>query len=193
MVLVQGVVAVALQWQPAERFWIKGGLGRGEVRGSSTVVSATGAEVELTDTETGLGTTAAQGQVGIVNAKRIWAENQRFWSDLETPLEQEMIFASTGTKNPKDPPWKYVQAFAGSDILTNPPATNEAVAESSLTFTRRVDQLPEPAVLAEIDEQVDFAHLEQTLMDEGMKKFADPQKALLTLIAKKRAALASSP
>ncbi|MCH7726941.1 MAG: transaldolase [Planctomycetes bacterium] len=136
---------------------------------------------------------AAQGQVGIVNAKRIWAENQRFWSDLETPLEQEIIFASTGTKNPEDPPWKYVQAFAGSDILTNPPATNEAVAESSLTFTRRVDQLPEPAVLAEIDEQVDFAHLEQTLMDEGMKKFADPQKALLALIAKKRAALASSP
>ena len=136
---------------------------------------------------------AAQGQVGIVNAKRIWAENQRFWSDLETPLEQEMIFASTGTKNPEDPPWKYVQAFAGSDILTNPPATNEAVAESSVTFTRCVDQLPEPAILAEIDEQVDFAHLEQTLMDEGMKKFADPQKALLTLIAKKRAALASSP
>ena len=27
-----------------------------------------------------------------------------------------MIFASTGTKKPEDPPWKYVEAFAGSDI-----------------------------------------------------------------------------
>ena len=44
-------------------------------------------------------------------------------------LQQEMIFASTGTKKPEDPPWKYVEAFAGSDIETNPPATNEAVAE----------------------------------------------------------------
>jgi transaldolase len=31
--------------------------------------------------------------------------------------------------------------------------------------------------------------LEKTLMEEGLKKFADPQKALLRLIAEKRAAL----
>jgi transaldolase len=133
---------------------------------------------------------AAQGMVGIVNAKRIWAENQEFWKANRTPLQQEMIFASTGTKKPGDPPWKYVEAFAGSDIETNPPATNEAVQKSGRTFTRQVDQLPEPAVLAEIDRVVDMDHLEKTLMDEGIKKFADPQKSLLTLIAEKRAALA---
>ena len=33
---------------------------------------------------------------------------------------------------------------------------------------------------------VDMKKLETTLMDEGLKKFADPQKALLALIAKKR-------
>src|SRR5918911_442468 len=54
---------------------------------------------------------AAQGQVGIVNAKRIWKLNQQFWADKGTPLKQEMIFASTGTKVPEDPPWKYVAAF----------------------------------------------------------------------------------
>ena len=42
-----------------------------------------------------------------------------------------MIFASTGTKKPEDPPWKYVEAFAGSDIETNPPATNAAVQEEA--------------------------------------------------------------
>jgi len=133
---------------------------------------------------------AAQGQVGIVNAKRIWAENRRFWADKKLPLDQEMIFASTGTKKPGDPPWKYVAAFAGSDIETNPPATNDAVEASGLTFSREVDRLPPPAVLAEIDRLVDMRHLEETLMSEGLKKFADPQKTLLALIARKRAEMA---
>ncbi len=129
----------------------------------------------------------AQGQVGIVNAKRIWHLNQRFWADKKTPLKQEMIFASTGTKRPQDPAWKYVEAFAGSDIETNPPATNEKVQKSGRTFTRQVDQMPPADVLAEIDREVDLGHLEETLMGEAITKFADPQKALLALIARKRA------
>lgn len=132
---------------------------------------------------------AAQGMVGIVNAKRIWRENQAFWTDKKLPLKQEMIFASTGTKKPEDPPWKYVEAFAGSDIETNPPATNDAVQKSGRMFTRHVDEMPPADVLAEIDAKVDMKKLEETLMDEGIKKFADPQKALLKLIATKRASL----
>jgi transaldolase len=134
---------------------------------------------------------AAQGQVGIVNAKRIWKENQTFWADKKLPLQQEMIFASTGTKKKEDPAWKYVAAFAGSDIETNPPATNDAVEKSDRTFTREVDQLPPAAVLEEIDRLVDIQKLEETLMREGIQKFADPQKALLKLIAEKRGALAA--
>ncbi len=132
---------------------------------------------------------AAQGEVGIVNAKRIWQANQAFWADKGTPLDQEIIFASTGTKKPEDPAWKYVAALAGSDIQTNPPGTNDAVAESGKTFDRQVDQFPSDEVLADIDSKVDFAHLEKTLMEEGLKKFADPQKSLLATIAEKRAAL----
>jgi transaldolase len=132
---------------------------------------------------------AAQGQVGILNAKRIWRMNKDFWADKGLPLAQEMIFASTGTKKPEDPPWKYVAAFAGSDIETNPPATNDAVQKSGRAFTRQVDQLPPPEVVAEIDAKVDWHKLEATLMEEGLKKFADPQKALLKLIAGKRASL----
>src|SRR5439155_11464915 len=90
---------------------------------------------------------AAQGLVGIVNAKQIWADNQQWWAAKKLPLAQEIIFASTGTKKPEDPPTKYVAAFAGSDIQTNPPATNEAVAKSGLSFTRQVDQLPSQTVL----------------------------------------------
>jgi transaldolase len=135
---------------------------------------------------------AAQGQVGIVNAKRIWQLNQQFWKDKKLKLQQEMIFASTGTKNPKEPPDKYVEALAGSDIQTNPPATNEAVDKLNKTYTRQVDKLPPKSVLDEIDAKVDQQKMEQTLMDEGAAKFADPHKALLKLIGEKRSHLAEA-
>src|SRR5262245_42264428 len=133
----------------------------------------------------------AQGLVGIVNAKRIWRMNEDFWADKRLPLKQEIIFASTGTKKPEDPPWKYVEAFAGSDIETNPPATNEAVQKSGRIVTRQVDQMPDADVLAEIDRLVDLNHLETVLMSEGVKKFADPQKALSRLIEEKRKRMGS--
>lgn len=132
---------------------------------------------------------AAQGLVGIVNAKLIWQDNVHFWQDKNLPLAQEMIFASTGTKKPEDPPWKYVDAFAGSDIQTNPPATNDAVTQSGRTFTRQTEILPAEEVLAEIEAKVDLADMEATLMKEGIQKFADPQKALLKLIGEKRKSL----
>lgn len=130
---------------------------------------------------------AAQGNVGIVNAQRLWQENQKFWADKKLPLRQEFIFASTGTKDPSDSPDKYVAALAGSDIQTNPPGTNAAIQQmTGKVFSRTVDKLPPANVLADIDQKVDFAKLEQVLMDEGLAKFADPFQALLALIATKR-------
>ncbi|HEV7280565.1 MAG TPA: transaldolase family protein [Pirellulaceae bacterium] len=134
---------------------------------------------------------AAQGQVGIVNAKRIWAMNEKFWSDKKLPLKQEMIFASTGVKKKEDPAEKYVAALAGSDIQTNPPETNEAIANKSIVFTRQVDKMPPQNVLDEIDAKVDFAQMERVLMEEGLRKFADPQTKLLKTIAGKREQLVS--
>jgi transaldolase len=131
----------------------------------------------------------AQGMVGIVNAKQLWQQNEKFWADKKLPLRQEIIFASTGTKKPNDPPWKYVEAFAGSDIETNPPATNAAVQASGRTISRNVDKMPPASVLAEINQKVSIQHLEESLMREGIAKFADPQKALLKLIGEKRKAI----
>lgn len=133
---------------------------------------------------------AAQGQVGIVNVMRIWRSNQSWWKDKNLKLQQEIVFASTGTKKPTDPPDKYVAALAGSDIQTNPPATNEAVQKLNKKYARQIDQMPPDAVLKEIDQKVDVAKMEKTLMEEGTKKFSDPQHALLKLIAEKRAQLA---
>lgn len=135
---------------------------------------------------------AAQGLVGIVNAKRLWQLNQQFWKDKNLALKQEIIFASTGTKKPSDPPDKYVEALAGSDIQTNPPATNDAVEKLNKTYTRKVDQMPPKAVLDEIDAKVDQQKMEDKLMEEGAAKFADPHKALLKLIGEKRSQLAAA-
>ena len=72
--------------------------------------------------------------------------------------------------------------------MTNPPATNEAVYASPKVYNRRIDHMPPPSIVSEIDKKVDMVELERVLMTEGMQKFAEPQKALIRLIAQKRAA-----
>lgn len=130
---------------------------------------------------------AAQGMLAIVNAKRAWAANRDFWAANPTPLEQEIVFASTGVKQAGVDPCRYVAALAGDDIQTNPPATNEAADDPARTFTRQVDVMPPAAVLTELDRAVDMQKLEDVLMTEGIDKFVAPQRALLAVIAAKRA------
>src|SRR5690606_9784997 len=110
----------------------------------------------------------AQGLVGIVNVKRLWQSNEKFWAGKKLSLQQEIVFASTGVKKPTDPPDKYVEALAGAGIQTNPPATNDAVEKLGKTYRRTVDQLPPKKILDEIDAKVDMAKLEETLMREGV-------------------------
>jgi transaldolase len=135
---------------------------------------------------------AAQGRVGLVNAKNLWRQNQQFWADKKLRLQQEIIFASTGKKLPWQAEDYYVEQLAGSDIQTNPPATNEFVEKSGKKYTRTVDQMPPKEVLDEIAKKVDQQKMEDKLMEEGTAKFADPQHALLKQIAEKRASLATA-
>lgn len=133
--------------------------------------------------------TQAQGWVGIANSQKIWRANQLFWQDKGCRLKQEIVFASTGTKDPGDEPWKYVAALAGSDIQTNPARTNEAAAASGQAFERRVDRPASEGVLREIESQVDEGEMERVLMSEGLEKFSRPQQDLLRLMDAKRAEL----
>jgi transaldolase len=134
---------------------------------------------------------AARGQVGIATAKDVWRLNQEFWTDKHLRLRQEIVFASTGVKNPANAPDKYVEALAGSDIQTNPPATNEAVQRLDKRYSRQVNQMLPEAVLNEIEDKVDCVELERVLMAEGTQKFAQAQKDLLSRIADKRASIKS--
>jgi transaldolase len=135
---------------------------------------------------------AAQGRVGIVNATQIGIDNERFWADKGLKLKQQMIFASTGAKLDWQEEDYYVKALAGSDILTNPPETNDAIAESDQVFKPVSRELPDGAVVQEIQQKVDLQAMEDQLMAEGVAKFADPHKQLLETIKTKRQELASA-
>ena len=131
----------------------------------------------------------AQGMVGLVNAKRIWQANQQFWTDKPVPRRQEIVFASTGAKLDWQQADYYVRELVGSDIQTNPPHTNAQIEQLGKRYARSIDQLPPQHVLDEIDAKVDMARLEALLMEEGIEKFAQPQKQLLRVIADRRRAL----
>ena len=135
---------------------------------------------------------ALQGRVGIINAKQIGIANEAFWADKNLPLKQEMIFASTGKKLDWQAEDYYIGELSGSDIQTNPPATNAAIQELGNTYTKASRTLPSQAILDELAAKVDIQKLEDTLMAEGTEKFADPQKKLIQTIADKRSELASA-
>jgi len=132
----------------------------------------------------------AQGMVGLSNAKQMWQSNQQWWKDKPVTLNQEIIFASTGAKLEGDPPDKYIRELVGSDIMTNPPETNDMIEKSGVTYEKSVHLMPKPQLLEEIGQKVDMAALEATLMEEGLAKFADPHRALIELIGEKRPATA---
>ena len=133
----------------------------------------------------------AQGEMGLYNAKRLWRLNQEFWKDKGLPLEQEIIFASTGKKLACQAEDYYVEALAGSDIQTNPPETNEFIAAGDKRYERRVDRMPSEAIVGELRAKVDEAKMEDHLMREGLEKFASPQKKLIEAVRERREKLAA--
>jgi hypothetical protein len=56
-----------------------------------------------------------------------------------------------------------------------------------------VDQLPQQEGVAKIESKVDLAQKEAALMAEAIKKFADPEEALLALVAETRRTMRAGP
>ena len=127
-------------------------------------------------------TVAISGELGIFNARFIWGLNQDFWKDKGCALSQEIVFASTGTKKPTDKPWKYVEALSGSDIQTNPPATNDAVASSQVLFKKGVFTSLSQSMIDDVEKNIRWNALEDQLMREGLEKFCKPQSELIQLV-----------
>jgi transaldolase len=119
------------------------------------------------------------------------------WRDLEAAgaRKQRMLWASTGTKDPKAPPGLYVEALAAPDTIdTMPEKTLLAFAAGgSVKSVMPADGGDAEQVLARFAAAgVDIDALAARLQLDGAESFVKSWRELLKRIAEKSAALATS-
>jgi transaldolase len=119
------------------------------------------------------------------------------WRDLEAAgaRKQRMLWASTGTKDPKAPPGLYVEALAAPDTIdTMPEKTLLAfAANGNVNSVMAKDGGDAEQVLARFATAgVDVDALAARLQVEGAESFVKSWKELMKRIADKSAALATS-
>jgi len=119
------------------------------------------------------------------------------WRDLEAAgaMKQRMLWASTGTKDPKLSPTLYVEALAAPDTIdTMPEKTLLAFAgQGKVGSAMPADGGDSEKVLARFaDAGIDVGALAQKLQLEGAQSFVKSWNELLQSIADKSATLATS-
>ena len=119
------------------------------------------------------------------------------WRDLEAAgaRKQRMLWASTGTKDPKAPPGLYVEALAAPDTIdTMPEKTLLAFAAGgNVKSAMPKDGGDAEQVLARIAAAgIDIDALAARLQSDGADSFVKSWRELLKRIAEKSAALATT-
>jgi transaldolase len=143
-----------------------------------------------------------RNRLGIAVAARTYRAHgellaSKRWRDLEAAgaRKQRMLWASTGTKDPKAPAGLYVEALAAPDTIdTMPEKTLLAFAAGgNVKSVMAKDGGDAEAVLGRFAEAgVDIDALAVRLQSEGAESFVKSWKELMTRIAEKSAALATS-
>ena len=143
-----------------------------------------------------------RNRLGIAIAARTYrAHNElldsKRWRDLEArgARKQRMLWASTGTKDPKAPPGLYVEALAAPDTIdTMPEKTLLAFAAGgSVKSPMRKDGGDAEQVLAEFARAgIDVGALAVRLQSDGADSFVKSWRELMERIAEKSAVLATS-
>lgn len=140
---------------------------------------------------------AIRGKVAIANAKLAYVHYQQLvasprWQALAASgaKPQRLLWASTGTKDPAYPDTLYIDSLIGPDTVnTMPPKTMDAFRDHGTvapTLTDDVDGARH--VLAEAKRLgLDLAGVTETLVDEGVRQFADAFDKLFAVVAGKRA------
>ena len=142
---------------------------------------------------------ALRGKAGIANAKLAYEDFKELvaserWAGLATrgARPQRVLFASTSVKDPRYPELMYVEALVGPETVdTVPPATLEALRRGATVR----DTLEEEVGLA----RTQLAALEalgismdavtDEVLEEGVRKFAEPFRQLLATIDARRTQL----
>ncbi len=143
-----------------------------------------------------------RNRLGIAIAARTYRAHgellaSKRWRDLEAAgaRKQRMLWASTGTKDPKAPAGLYVEALAAPDTIdTMPEKTLLAFAAAgTVKSVMAKDGGDAEQVLARFASAgVDIDALAARLQLEGAESFVKSWKELMSRIAEKSAALATS-
>jgi transaldolase len=141
---------------------------------------------------TGERAAALRGEAGVASAKRAFViYNDRFGGERFAALAahgarpQRLLWASTGVKDERYSPLKYVEPLVGAHTVTTVPReTLDAYRRDGDPRPRLSEGLEEAArtlrALAELG--IDLDEVTRRLEDEGVEKFVKPYDALLTTL-----------
>jgi transaldolase/glucose-6-phosphate isomerase len=142
-----------------------------------------------------------RGKVAISNARLAYAwfrESLRSprWQRLASAgaQPQRLLWASTGTKDPKYSDVLYVDSLIGPDTInTMPPATLQLFQDHGTVARTLPEDASEAGIVMErlAAGGVDLADVTHALEDDGIEKFAKSFETLLGVIGTKRKALVS--
>ncbi len=145
---------------------------------------------------------ALRGKIAIANAKLAYeiygkTVGSARWKALAAAgaRPQRLLWASTGTKDPRYADTYYLDALMGPDTInTVPPATLDAFLDHGDTTPRLADGLDEAkrqlAELAALG--IDLGRVCRGLLADGVKSFATSMAALVGAIGERRAAIAET-
>jgi transaldolase len=144
---------------------------------------------------------ALMGKVAIANAELAYEIFRRAvagprWKALAArgARPQRLLWASTGTKDPRYPDTMYVDALIGPDTVnTVPPATLKAFMDHGTPEVRLGQDLEGARrVIADFkDLGLDLGPVCSTLLTDGVKSFMSSMSALIKAIAARSAAIAA--
>ncbi len=143
-----------------------------------------------------MGLTNLTGRIAIANAKIAYGLFKEIfsgekWKRLEQhgALPQRLLWASTGTKNPKYPDTLYIDELIGPQTVnTVPPATLQAFLDHGKMDDKLEQGLSDAASQVKMleDAGIDLKAVTSRLQEDGVKLFADSFRSLMNSITAKR-------
>ena len=139
---------------------------------------------------------SVMGKVAIANAKIAYVKFQEiFASSRFQPLKakgakvQRLLWASTGTKNPKYPDTYYVDELIGPDTVnTMPAATYNAFRDHGKLRNTLLEGVADARAIMDrlSDCKIDISEVSKKLLADGAKLFLDSFDQLMGVISQKR-------
>jgi transaldolase len=138
---------------------------------------------------------ALMGKVAIANAKLAYRRYQALFSGARWDTlakqgahPQRVLWASTGTKNPKYSDVLYVEELVGKDTVnTIPPATLDAFRDHGKVRQSLTEDVPGAEVTMRALEEagISMKAVTDTLVEEGVQKFAESFDELFKAIGER--------